>query len=432
MAGYPACRGILRRSAREEVMGIFGKLFGGKKEEKRPAAQRSGRRPPPDVPAGGGPQSTDDLLPDMDQMTAKQLARKLGSGNPNIRYAIEERLGQMKEHSAMRPLMNAYLMNGDQPALAALDGYGPGLARALQDLANDLTNTGERRARIMDMLALTGDENALPIVRESVDDNDPLVRARACAALVALGDLNGVARLDQDLQSNDVDAKRLALETLMEMDLPEARACTDEHINRYIAESDAVPVQAKVVAPLLDNPKLKLHDVIVEAVASADHDLTLVVGGEAINYATARRTLFEEGIPNAKVFFGTRRMVPEEQIAEVEAARDLASHGERAVFVGMAPSPADDPPMPHFLKAVEGGKDFHARLIVVDPHEFGAAQSWWYHVLDMADVPTDIDIYLGVSTPGRSAISEEEFDIYQLLKTDELKTQFKRALLARM
>ena len=413
-------------------MGIFGKLFGGKKKEERAAPAQRHRRPPPDMHTDGAPPSATELLPDIENMTAKQLARKLGSGNPNLRYAVEERLGALKDHGAMRPLMNAYMMNGDEPALKALDGYGPALARALQDLANDLTNTGIRRARIMDMLALTGDDEVLPVIRESVEDADPLVRSRACAALVALGDLHGVARLDQDLQSNDADAKRIALETLMEMDIPEAKGCIDEHVARYVAEADAIPVQVTVHAPRLDNTKLALHDVIVEATAAGKENLTVVVGSDAINYATTRRADFEEGIPGAQIFFGTRRMVPEEQIAELESARDRAAKGERAVFVGMVPTPADEPPLPHFLKQVEGGQDYTARLIVADPHEFGNAQDWWYHVLDTDEVPTEIEVFLGVSRPGLSAISEEEYDIYKMLQDEEHRTRFKRALLARM
>ncbi len=414
-------------------MGVLGNLFGKKnKKSKRPEDPlRPGHRPPP-VASDGSPMSAEELLPEMDSMTAKQLARKLGSANPNIRHAVEKRLGELQAHSAIRPLISAYLMNGDEPALEALSGYGAALTLPMNDLANDLTNTGERRSRIMDILGQTGDDAVLPAVRGGVEDDDPAVRARACAALVKLGDLHGIGRLDQDLQTNDPVAKRLALHTLIEMDRPEAKKCIEEHIGRYLAESDAIPKQTTVHAPRLDDPKIHLHDAIISSIKAADHTLTLVVGGEAINYATARRSTFEEGLEGMVVRFGTRRMVPEEQIAELEAARDDAAAGKRSVFVGMVPSPAADPPVPHFLKPVDGGQDYTARMIIADPHEFSAAQAWWYYVLDMGAVPTDIDIFMNVSRPGTSAISEEEYEIYELLDSDDKKHEFMRALLARL
>lgn len=421
-------------------MGVFDKLFGGKKKEspqpaaRRPVAPRrdaapAPRREPPPVdedPAGAMQAQIEALQ----GMTAKELTRRLGSGNAELRAAVARRLGELKDRSALRPLANDYLMHGDAAALEALRGYGRELTNPLREYAVDLSIVGARRGRLMDMMAASGDDQILPTVRENVDDKDPAVRTRACAALVRLGDLHGVSRLDQDLQTTDVEARVKALETLIELDIPEARRCVEEHIKRFAAEAGAVPQRVDVTAPRLDDPMLKLLDYALNHVKNRPHELSVVIGSEAINWATSQRESIEKALDGMEVHFSTRRMAPEEQIAMLEAARDAAAAGRKAVFVGMIPSPRDEPPLKHFL--TKSDRPYRAGLFIIDPHEYFLAQSWWQYVQDNAEVDTDIEIVMGVSRPGQSAISEEEYDMYQMLRDDAQREQFVRALMARL
>lgn len=416
-------------------MGILDKLFGKKEKEKappaRPAPSRRAAPAPEDLP-GDPANAVAAELAQLDELSPKQLARKLGVANSQVRLEAARRLKGGKERSAMRPLMNAYLMYGDGEVLDVLSDYGSQLTNPVLEMAVDLSNTGERRARLMDMLAATGDEQALPTIRENMDSEEAMVRARACAALTKLGDLNGIARLDQDLQRTDEEARLTALEMLISLDhIPEAKQCVDEHVERFTAESGAVPKHVKVSAPRLDDAKATLTDYVLEKVKSAPEPLVLIVGSEAISWATSKKSLFQKELGDEALFTATRRMVPEEQIAEAEAARDAAAGGKKAVFLGMLPSPHDDPPLPEFLTK-EAGQSYSCAIFIVDPHEYLLTQSWWHYAQDHTDVDTSIEVVLGHSRPGASAITQEEYDMYRLLKGEEQRDKFVRALLARM
>lgn len=407
-------------------MGIFGR----KKKKKEPAPPPMKRRPPP--PEAVDPAEAEaEAMPAIEEMTAKQLNRKLGEKNINIRQAIETRLGELKDRGSMRPLVNAYLTHGDPPALEALRAYGSQLTGPMREFAQDMSNAGERRARVMDILAVTGDDQVLPIVREAVEETDPLIRTRACKALVTLGDMHGIGRLDQDLNAADATARKLALRTLIEMDNPEAERCIDDHLKRFASDAGAVKRDVAVTAPRLANPSINLLDVVIDRLKGAERQLIMVIGSEAIGWATNERERFMEALPDAKLHFGLRRMVPEEQIAELLAARDAAASGGCGIFIGMVPSPRDDTPVPHFLKH-SGDAEYRALILDVDPHEYLAVQAWWQYIDDKSDVDAIIEVILGVSRPSQSAITEEEFAMYKLLKNDEHRSEFIRSLLARM
>lgn len=410
-------------------MGIFDKLFGKKKQP--PPPQIKQRRPPPEEKAVDPAEAEAEMLPAVEEMSAKQLNRKLGEKNDTIRQAIVVRLGKLQDRSSIRPLINAYLTYGDSEALESLRGYGSDISQPMREFAQDMSNVGERRARVMDILAVTGDDQVLPLVREGVEHKDPAIRSRACAALVALGDLHGIGRLDQDLQTTDPEARRLALQTLIAIGTHEANRCVDDHVERFVAESGAVSHDVIVTAPRLDNPSIKLIDAVVERLKRADRQLIMVIGSEAIGWATNERVRFQTALPDASIHFGLRRMVPEEQIAELIAARDVAANGGIGIFMGMVPSPRDDTPAPHFLTRA-GEAEYRALILHVDPHEYLAVQAWWQYVEDQADVDTVIEAMLGVSRPGQSAITEEEYSMYRLLKDDEHRERFVKALLARM
>lgn len=423
-------------------MGVFDKLFGGKKKDspkpapRRPSAPRRDaspaprREPPPESAGTDAVSELQSKINALDGMTAKQLTRQLGGSNAELRAAAAQRLGELKDRAALRPLANVYLMHGDPEALEALRGYGTTLTNPLHEYSMDLSIVGDRRGRLMDMLGATGDDQVLPMVRQNIDDKNPTVRTRACAALVKLGDLHGISRLDQDLQTTDVEARVMALETLIELDIPEAERCVADHIKRFTAEAGAVPQTVDVTAPRLDDPQLKLIDYVLEHVRTRPHDLSLVIGSEAIGWATSQRDAIEKALPGMEVHFATRRMIPEEQFSTLTEARDAAAAGRKAVFVGMIPSPRDEPPLQHFLTKVDDG--YRAGIFIIDPHEYFMAQSWWQYVQDDAEVDTDVEIVLGISRPSQSAISEEEYDMYRMLKDDEQRKLFVRALMARL
>jgi len=428
-------------------MGVFDRFFGGKKKESaQPAARRpiaprraeehrrpeahAARREPPPVTSEDPEAALQAQFDALQALSAKELTRKLGTSNAQIRAAVAKRLGELQDRAALRPLANAYLMHGDPEALAALRGYGHALTNPLREYAADLSIVGERRGRLMDMLAASGDDQVLPIVRENIDHKDPAVRTRACAALVRLGDLHGISRLDQDLQTTDAEARVRALETLIDLDIPEAQACVTEHITRFGAEAGAVPPIVEVTAPRLDDPQVRLLDYALSHVKTRPHELSVIIGSEAINWATSQRENIEKALHGMEVHFATRRMTPEEQFAELSSARDAAAAGKKAVFVGMIQSPRDEPPLGHFLS--KAGNGYRAGIFMIDPHEYFLAQSWWQYVQDNAEVDTDLEIVLGLSRPGQSAISEEEYDMYKMLKDDAQRRQFVRALMARL
>ncbi len=409
-------------------MGFLGKLFGGKDKPPPPPARRV---PPEERSFAPDPRHIE--VPPVEEMSVKELTRQLGTGNSTIREAVEVRLGQLGDRTAMRPLINAYLMHGDAAALEALRQYGGDLTGAARTLADDVSNEGERRARIMDVMGVSGDDDVLNVVRTNLDYPDPLVRSRAAAALARLGDMNGISRLDYDLQTNDPIARRLALHTLHEFEhLPAAAESIQDHLDRFLGDASAVPARVSVTAPRIAEPTLSLSKYIANQIKESAHTLTIVVGAEPTNWATARRGVFEEALPDVEMHFATPRMLPEEQIAALEAARNAAAAGRRAALVGMLPLPSDEPPLPNLLVPVEGGKPYTVQLFIVDPHEFSQCQTWWFYIQDRVDLPTDIEVILAVSKPGSSVISEEEYELYHLLKDPAKKAQFTRALLARI
>ncbi len=59
------------------------------------------------------------------------------------------------------------------------------------------------------------------------------------------------------------------------------------------------------------------------------------------------------------------------------------------------------------------------------------AIDWYRYVTDSSEVPTDVEIILTVSRPGQTAISEEEYIIYQLVP-EAREEDFIRAYLAHL
>ena len=384
---------------------------------------------PPGATAPGAADAA--AMQDIDEMPAKQLTRLLGGANAAQREAAAARLKGLKDMSAMRPLLNAYLNYGDPGVLDALTVYGASLTPGASRESQDLSIMGQRRARLMDILGVTGDPEAMNPAREWVKADDPDIRSHACAALIRLGDMNGVDFLSHALELSDPILRLKALEQLRQFDIPPAKKAVAEHLDRFLAEGGAVPHKLQVSAPRLAHPEGDFLTHVTNHIKASPHALVIAIGSGAVAFATNRRTDVEGLLEGWETHFTNRRMPPEEQIQHLLAARDSAASGDgrHVVLFGILPSPHDSPPLPHFL--VQTGPAYTAKIIVVDPHEFNLIMDWWRYVDDKAQVPTDFEVIISTSTHDKGAISDEEALIYELTP-DERKPEFTRALLAHM
>ena len=327
--------------------------------------------------------------------------------------------------------MNAYLNFGDPGVLKALEAYKDQIIIPAMRESQDVTIVEARRARLIDILGLTGDPDAISAVRPFIQDQDREVNVHASAALYRLGDLTGIDMLSRDLQLTDVDLRLMAISMLKDIDHPQAKRALDEHVERYLAEGGAVPATIQVSAPRLANPDVDVVKHIASEVKRLPHALTVVIGSGALNLATSRRADVEAALAGYELRFTNRRTPPEEQITAVEALRDHASANPegRAVLFGAIPSPHDSPPLKHFLSAPD--KPYTAKIIVVDPHEYTLMIDYWRYVADHAQVPTDFEVIFTATPTDRHVLSDEEVIIYNLTPP-ERKGDFGRAILAHL
>ncbi len=346
-------------------MSFLKKLFGGDQKDEKPAPPRPPPAPSPTSPEQASPPpAAGPTLPDMDQADTRTLIRYLGSSNQELRDDAAVRLGQGQERSAMRPLFNAYLNYGDPPVLEALRGYGMDLSPAVAQEANDMGLLGDRRARLMDLVALTNDPDLVKVPRADLEYPDVQVAVRAAVALTRLGDLQGIDALAAALQKPDLQHRTSALHGLAELkDFPAAQRAIDDHLDRYLAESGAVPQAIAISAPRLAQPDTGMLRYIAQHVDLHPHNLTVVVGSESVRLAANRRDEIRQAMEGHQVFLSLPNMAPEEQIDALRQARDAAEADldEKVVFFGRIPSPHDSPPLPHFLtrgtRALHGQAD---------------------------------------------------------------------------
>ncbi len=381
----------------------------------------------------GGDNDTPSPAPeDLTGQPVRDLSRMVGGTDRAARRLAAVELERRNDRTAMRPLMTAYMNYGDPEILAALRGYGKELTPAITRDASDISAVGVRRARILDMLAATGDEECSGAVRESLSDPDSEIHVRAAVALAQLGDMGAVDALSDDLSRTDSDRRTLALRALVELDLPQAAAAVERHLDRFLSDTGAIPKDVDVSAPRLANRDVSMTSYLCQHVRNSPHTLTVIIGSEAINMASNRKDAIIADLPGHDVVFSTRRMPPEEQITLLTDARDRAAANPavKVVVIGALPGPSDSPPVPHFLVHGDAGQ-YTAKIVVVDPHEVRWVMNWYHYVQDQAEIPTDFEVILVVSTPTASAISEEEFLIHELLPEDR-QEDFVRALLARM
>jgi len=421
-------------------MGFLKKLLGGKEEKAQPVrrAQPPSPRTPKATPAAQkpepqGPPPVEHVTKSVEEMDTKALLRALGTSSRESRERAAQQLKERHERQAIRPLMNAYLNYGDPAVLEALGSFGSDVTGPATNEAFDLSIMGERRARLMDVLGGTHDQSAINVVRDFVADYDKGIHVRASTALARLGDLAGVDRLAADLeQAVDPELRTMALQALHELgDVRGAREATAGHVERYLAEGGAIPKDIIVVAPRLADPGLATSTFIVQEIKATARDLVLVIGSAAGDMARSRQGELHRDLPGHSVYFLTPELVPEEQMNLLEEARDVASSKpEHTVLViGVVPAPNDSPPLRHFLTTGKGGSQYSAKIIFIDPHEYMLLMDWYRYTDEHAEVETDFEVVLFAATPAESAISDEEYLIYQLTP-DARKNDFARALLA--
>jgi hypothetical protein len=204
-----------------------------------------------------------------------------------------------------------------------------------------------------------------------------------------------------------------------------------EHVKRYNSEAGAVPRAIEVYAPLMDDPAIKLTAYVCEHIKAKPHNLTVVVGSGGIQIATTQRAVVEDGLGDwGEIHYAPVNHTPEEQLEMLAAARAtaLSVPDARAVYIGALPGPGDTPPLPHFLQREEG-KPYTAKILLVDPHEYGQLQDWWHYVQDLAPDHTDVEVVLAVSLAPGGPLTEEERRIFELCD-DEQRREFPRAYLA--
>ena len=104
----------------------------------------------------------------------------------------------------------------------------------------------------------------------------------------------------------------------------------------------------EVLAPRLEEKDVSLVDLVIRHVKDEPHALTVVTGSEAIGMATNQKDALTAALPNWILHLNTRRAAPEEQIAELEAARDAvaADPSARHVVLGALPAPEDRSEVP--------------------------------------------------------------------------------------
>jgi hypothetical protein len=412
-------------------VGILKKIFGGDKakEPARPTKRPAPKASEPAAVADSAEAPTE-VAAEVDGLSVKQLVRSLGQANADKREAAASALAEQRAPSGMRPLMNAYLNYGDAGVLEALKVYGKSLVTPATREALDLSVMGPRRARLMDIIGITGEETALTAVRQNIDDEDLDIHIRSAVAMARLGDYFGVDRLADDIRTNDPERKVKAIYALRELDLDRAKVVLNEHVTRYVAEHQAVPEEIEVNAPLMHTPDRDVVTYVCDHIKANPHNLTIVLGSGGIKIAQNHRDALEEGLKGYAIEHALPIMTPEEQIGALGEAKEIAAKGgdERAVFVGRLPSPHDNPPLPHFLTR-EDGVDYSAKLLIVDPHEYNLLQEWLHYIQDQSEVKTDLEVVLGLTLEGKNGLTEEERLIYELANEDQRKL-FPRAYLA--
>jgi hypothetical protein len=421
-------------------VGFFKRIRGGKEDkEDRGTRGRSGQAVPadrkrgaPDAAAPAAPPAAPVPPGTGGPREAKQWIRALGQPSAERRAEAAEALKRIADRSAIRPLIVAYLNYGDAAVIDALRSFGGAVSAAASGEAHDTSNVGERRARLMDILGATGDETVASLVRDEVGSNNIDIHVRACVALARLGDTAGIDSLEADLQQVAKDSLRsAALKGLAEVrDVPQASRAIEAHVNRYLGQAGAIPDKIQVSAPRLDKPDVSMTGYIISEIVRTDNDLLVVIGSGATEIARSRQSDLRRGLPDHRIYFLTPQLAADEQMNALEEARDLAaSKPEHTVLaIGQLPAPGDNPPLRHFL-APRGGKEFSCKIIIVDPHEYGLLMDWWHYIEDKAEVPTKFEVVLSASTPDRSATSDEEYLIYELIPP-ERRQVFAKALLA--
>jgi hypothetical protein len=361
----------------------------------------------------------------------QEVFRHLDSTDPAEREQAATLVAALKPQSAIHPLLRAYLHHGDRALLETLALYGDKLTLVAGRTVRDPSLSPHERARLMDVLGASGDPAAIRVLRTAgLADWDAAVHVAACAALVRLGELDGVDLLDRALHGTDVNKRLYALRATRDLDHPALAPVRERHVLRYLAAGGAVPKNVAVALPLLLDPSADLPALVAAHVARSPRTLTIVIGPEAGVMAEAHRDVFERALPDHQLFFTPGRHSPTEQFDVLARARDAAATQPRArvALVGVLPSPQGLYPPPHFLVGNDGPR-YTVRIVFVGQQDFAVIMEWWYYIEDESEIPTDFEVVLTALTLGGDRMTEEEWLTYHLAGEDR-RDAFARALLA--
>lgn len=365
-------------------------------------------------------------------LTFRELLRQLASPDEAARRGTALLLSGLGYRGAVRPLIRAYLRDGDPALLEALRPFGTRLTTEAAREVRDLTLGPVERARLMDILGASGDIGAISIVRPVARESEPVARHAACIALAELGDEEGVELLAEDLLRQTVTVRASAMAALRRIGTSQATAALQEHVRRYLAAGGAIPAPIVVTMPLLVDPDKDLATLIADHLRGQPRSLSVVTGPGIARLAEQKRNILIGGLRGHQVLFTTERHSRDEQLAALAQAHALASdHPEnRVALVGPLPAPSFGHDWPPFLQP-HGQRAFRAQIILVGPRKPSFVIDWWRYVTEYAAVPTEMLVVLTVLVLGRSDLTAEEDLLHEMIDED-LREAFARAVLAHL
>lgn len=369
-------------------------------------------------------------------LTFRDLARRLESPTPAVRREAVPLVSALLPAEAERSLVRSYVRYGDRWLLDAVAAYGPRLTKVVARAALDNSLAPSHRARLMELLAATGDPNALRVLREALADFDPAVRVAAAAGLVGLGAEEGLHTLEAELMSPDAARRTLALTALRDRDGDEAsRALAAEQVRAYLLAGTAVPEWVGVSMPMLIDPRGDLVDHLLGVARGSDRRLTLLSGPATGSLADEHRGAFVAGLADLALYFSTERHALPEQLAILRAACAAAREGSRHVaLVGPVPAPSDAWPMTDLFPA-DPGDPYAFLLVYAGPHKVREAQEWWEWLEDRYARRSDMEVVLTDLVLGAPRLGDEELVLHDLeseLALGRDGASFARAYLARL
>ncbi len=359
------------------------------------------------------------------------LVRQLASADDTVRRQVALLLSGLGYRGAVRPLIRAYVRDGDAALLEALRPFGARLVSEAAREVRDLALGPLQRARLMDVLGASADPGAIAVVRPVAQDDEPLAHVAACIALAALGDAEGVRLLAEDLMRQDVRSRARAIQALERIGGQEAEAVLRDHVRRYLAAGGAIPRGIDVTMPLLIDPDADVAHLVAQHIRAHPQSLEVVTGPGVEGIAERHRETLASGLPGYRLLYSTPRHSPDEQLALLQQAQELAAgqNRRRVVLVGSLPAPRSSQ-LPPCLGSQTGHR-LDVRIVLVGPRKPEWVLDWWRYVSNGPCSAVEMLVVLTVLVLGRSELTTEEELLQQLLEERD-RDAFARAVLAHL